>query len=372
MNIATSAFMERGEPAGAMKAAGELFALHLTTDDQAGQVDALLLSSNIHLQSMDFAKASSVAKDALGIAKESGDKKLQIKALGVLQSLSLAENQGEDKAIQLGTEMLALAREAGDLMQEASTLFVLGKINAQKTSNLAKSGRTDVNYVESISQCQDALEILQDVDNQRAQLPVLEFIYSMHRAQSQTLEAMDAARDIVSIMQDLGNPGGQAGALIMVAEGDPSTFEALQSAEQAFAIFEGFGNTFGKAVSKHLQFKAHYAQESRTQAYQCAEQAKALFKEVGDVHGQAVCGNAMANILLKNVSDSKIVGIEIAKQCMETTKLAREALDNFAAIGDSHGRLLSMNIITTMKKLNAEKGTPNPWKKEADPAGDEE
>jgi len=169
----------------------------------------------------------------------------------------------------------------------------------------------------------------------------------------------DAARDIVAIMQDLEKPGGEAGALIMVAEADSSTLEALRSAEEASLIFQAHGDTFGQAVATHLLFKANFAQGNLDKAFDAATTAMALFRDVNDSHGQAVCANAAANVLLRRAHTSKVDGEGVSELCMQATTLARQALESFASIGDAHGRSLSMNIIRDMKKVNDVKGLPS-------------
>lgn len=356
LNIVISSLLSTGESELAMQTAGDLFALHLTRDDHCGQVDALLLSSNIHLQKKDADKALEVAKDALGIAKESGDKKLELGALSVVQRIHLAKNVVDSKALDISKEILAIARELGDCVSEANALFTTAQVSA---SIVGREQRRGQDYMSAIDQCQEAVEILKDIDNKRSQLPILEFIYSLQRAQSQRIDAQDTARDIVAIMQDLRNSGGEAGALILVAEADPPTTEALQSAEEAERLFAAFNNPYGQAIARHLIFKGNLTLKKFAEAQSAAEEAKALFKEAGDAHGQAVCANACANCLLQKAYalGEAAKPQEIVELCEEATRLAREALDTFGAIGDSHGRTLSMNIIKDMKKLTDARGS---------------
>merc|ERR1711865_897605 len=110
----------------------------------------------------------------------------------MVQSLHLANKGDDSKALETAQQILAIAREIGDVVQEASALFVVGQVHAAKVGREKKPGQ---DYSEAISQCTEAVEILEDVGNKRGQLPILEFIYSMQRGQHQEMEAMSTARD---------------------------------------------------------------------------------------------------------------------------------------------------------------------------------
>mmetsp|Transcript_37727 Transcript_37727/g.70631 ORF Transcript_37727/g.70631 Transcript_37727/m.70631 type:complete len:1002 (+) Transcript_37727:46-3051(+) len=346
LNSVVAAFMERGEVSVALTAVGDLFALYLSTGDQAGQVEALLSSANIHYQKDDVQKAGEVAKDALGIAKELGDKRLELKCLENVQGTVVQKKKDTPKALKVTKEILGIARELGEREKEASALYMLAQLGLRE-------GDTEENYANSASTALEAIELLEDAGDRRGQLPILELIYSIQRAMSRTMEALETARAMVDIMKDIEFPQGIAGASILCAEAEPKTMEALESAQEAVQIFEALGDKMGQAVAQHLIFKCRFVQKNTLQqACEAAREAKNLFQEAGDPHGEAVALNSVANGMLHMAYAKKDKPEQVTNLCKDATIVAREALDKFGSIGDAYGRELSMNIIKDMKKLN--------------------
>eukprot|EP00933_Yihiella_yeosuensis_P038129 TRINITY_DN32088_c0_g1_i1.p1 TRINITY_DN32088_c0_g1~~TRINITY_DN32088_c0_g1_i1.p1 ORF type:complete len:794 (+),score=175.52 TRINITY_DN32088_c0_g1_i1:70-2451(+) len=98
--------------------------------DKGGEVEILQVLSELYLSRKEAPEASSAGREALAVAKASGDKKLEAKALALLVSVSIAgvdntngkglSPAAEKEALNYAEDQVMKANEAGDFPLEAS------------------------------------------------------------------------------------------------------------------------------------------------------------------------------------------------------------------------------------------------------------
>jgi len=265
--------------------------------------------------------ALKLAAEEMAAFKEVMDRRGEASMMLAAAKVNLMTNY--KMAADLAKEAVTLLREVGDKMLEAQALSVL--CQAQFLLSDPHAALTSAN---------DALELHDGFDDKSGRAEVLHWSARAAMATGKSEDAMQRARRAVECFRKLGKRKLEASELHTIAEwclagGNPK--KALPMAEQAVAIcrHDAFRDWEARALSTFCDALAQLKQFKR--AWSAVETAQAKFREVGDKKAEAISFEIMRHLHLAQKDHEKAM-----MTIKEEQKILRE-------IGDKAGEMRLMH-----------------------------
>jgi len=155
----------------------------------------------------DPAQAQSLSQEALGLARELGDRAAESKILWNLMLNNLFTSPDPQQAIAYGEQSLSLARELGLREQLAFTL-----------NDLAKGYLFSLQLTRALEPLEEARELWQELGNLPMLAENISVFASHHRYAGNYDQAIRASEESLRISQSIHNLFGQAQSRMMIQE----------------------------------------------------------------------------------------------------------------------------------------------------------
>jgi predicted ATPase/DNA-binding XRE family transcriptional regulator len=214
-------------------------------------------------------------EDVLAASAPAPDVPVAARARALYGAASLAEGQGDyARATTLAQEALDLHRASGDRAGIAAAL-----------NNLGNVARNQADLPRAVAMFEESLALWRELDQRQGMAGALNNLGATLVLQGDLDRAEELARESLELRRALGDEGGMAIALdtlanVARARGDLSNAEALY--EQCLALWQEVGDTWGRATGLSDLAIAHCLAGEPDRAEPCAEQARALWQELED------------------------------------------------------------------------------------------
>ena len=222
----------------------------------------------------DYRQAIDLHTQALAIARDTGNRRVEGSALGNLGNChdSLGDYR---QAIDLHTQALAIARDTGNRRVEANALGNLGNCHA----NLG-------DYRQAIDLHTQALAIARDIGNRRVEGIALTNLGLCHASLGDYRQAIDLHTQRLAIARDTGNRYGESTALTNLGNCHASLGDYRQAIDlhtQALAIARDIGDRYGEASIVGYLGRAWLASGNPRQAAALLGEAVSIADTTGDI-----------------------------------------------------------------------------------------
>lgn len=214
---------------------------------------------------------------ALEIA-QGKDKSLESRALHDMAAGYWAIGQPQ-KALELYQQALSIMQEIDNREGEAAIL-----------NNMALVYRANGQLQKALELYQQTLPIMREVDNREGEAATLNNIALVHQTMGKLQEAFRLYQQAVPILREVGNRVGEAATLNNMAAvytAEKKFQDALQLYEQILPIRREMRNKMGEATTLNDIGLVYQYMEQPQKALQHFEQALAIRREVGDRAGEA-------------------------------------------------------------------------------------
>jgi len=205
--------------------------------DKSKKATQMLLLAQIHLnREGGWSEAMTVLGQAQALYKEAGDKDGEVEAMGMMAQIHL-EGGDTEAALRVAREALAVSPDAATAMHTiAQVQLARGDVSA------------------AIQQATEMLAVCKDKANKAghasASLVLANAILSMDAT---SMEGLNCGREALSLFQEVGDTYGTQSALHTLANGYFSRCdleEGLKCAREALALFRQTGDQNSEAVLK--------------------------------------------------------------------------------------------------------------------------
>jgi len=194
-----------------------------TAGDTDPQQDAnvLRLLGGIHLMVGQYPQAKEFYAQALAIAQETGDRPLEIQALGDLAG-TYGYTGDYQQAQEFYQQALTIAQDSDDRQQEVSLLSKLSMMYSML-------GQSD----QAKTAIEQAQAIAEEVQNRQLDVEVLSGLMMIHILAGQTQQARAVSQEVLAIAQELDNPTAAVQALVSLG----TTYLAIGEYQQAIETY---------------------------------------------------------------------------------------------------------------------------------------
>jgi tetratricopeptide (TPR) repeat protein len=223
-----------------------------------------------------FARAIELYEQALGIARDVGDRRREGIQLSYLGTAYRVMGQIQ-RAVALSEEALAIARETGDRRAESAHLSSVGR------------GYRALGQIERAIECQEkALAIASELGDRHEEGTTLSSLGSNYRALGQIERAVGLYKQALSIAREIGDSrveGFSLASLGSACRGLAQPEQAIEYYEQALAIARETGYRQGEESDLGDLGGAYYELGQIEKAIRFYEEALAIAREIGDHRG---------------------------------------------------------------------------------------
>jgi tetratricopeptide (TPR) repeat protein len=277
-------------------------------DDAIWLIDALLQQPGVGRwrSREEIIKGIPLAEEALGLARELGDKHREMRCLNAIAGQRASLNDPTWPAV--ADRALELARELGDRSYEVNILISLGRIYA-----LSEPERS-MDYLET------ALPIVQALDDKQSELNLLQLIGTQLESSDDYFRRLQEHLKQLQLSREIGNRPAEASALMFCGQvqgiylGDYEN--GLAMLEEGRRIIAGLGS--------ELYFLLRIAQIQTLQgkyedALQTLEHARRLDRPLHDIGRIGL--NLVAAILYNAIGDEAHLrmALDLANESQEIT-----------------------------------------------------
>ena len=248
-------------------------------DDQNCEAWILFRLGSLHQLEGRIDEARARHLDAIRMARELGDGRLECLAASDLGNLALIEGR-MDEALSNYTRALAVAREAADQYTQGSVLGNLGKLHLEV-------GRLD----EADARFTEALATARAVGHRRLEGNMLCNLGTLYLVQGRLADSEAASRAALVIARDVGNV--QLESIILcnlgiVIEGQGRAGEAQVQFEAAVGLAHAFGDQISEGQFAGYLGLLHARQGRPDEARHFLELGEALLRSASDAFGLGV------------------------------------------------------------------------------------
>jgi class 3 adenylate cyclase/tetratricopeptide (TPR) repeat protein len=277
-------------------------------DDPIWLIDALLQQPGVGRwrSREEIIKGVPLAEEALGLARELGDKHREMRCLNVIAGQRASLNDPTWPAV--ADRALELARELGDRSYEVNILISLGRIYA------FSEPERSMDYLET------ALPIVQALDDKQSELNLLQLIGTQLESSDDYFRRLQEHRKQLQLSREIGNRPAEASALMFCGQvqgiylGDYEN--GLAMLEEGRRIIAGLGS--------ELYFLLRIAQIQTLQgkyedALQTLEHARRLDRPLHDIGRIGL--NLVSAILYNAIGDEAHLrmALDLANESQEIT-----------------------------------------------------
>jgi CHAT domain-containing protein len=285
--------------------------------DRLEEARTLLSLARIHNESRDPRAALGVARAALAIFQEVGERRGEAAALNEIGSCLYSLEEFEDAAHHLELAMM-IYRDIGPSPRMAETLNNLGAVRGYLSDPQT-----------AIDSYSESLQLYRELGNRQKEAGVLNGLGATYMELGQPQKALDFLLPSLAARREVGDRGGEAYTLHHLGVLDYGLGripEALEWLNQALALWRLLGPRNGEAATMVFLAKAQHASGHRRQALASANIAMTLFRSIAHRTGEVAALLLMARL-------SNEVGDRAAAQ-----RHAAAALDLSRSIGARRGQ----------------------------------
>src|SRR5689334_3399495 len=170
---------------------------------------------------------------------------------------------------------LALWRELGDRLQEASTLRRLGNVHG------------DLHETESsIAYTTKALSIAQSMGFRRIEVDCAQTLGAVYTNRGEVTKALGYFKEALAASREIQYKSGEAMALMSLGRNDP-TVDALQSFRRALKLWQDEADPRGQAYALNSLGQKYMALGDEYEAFDSTNQSLELARATKDLYGEA-------------------------------------------------------------------------------------
>lgn len=297
--------------------------------------------------------ALKAAKEALAIAQAGDSKEAEVLPLCLVCEALFASGKAK--------MAVALAREAVDSFQKSKEVMAVGM-----GYEILMCAKLKESPADALGVAESGLSEVRDLNETRAELPVLFGVAEIRFANSQMDDAVMAMKDALSLARELDDKSSEALVQLTIAamhseseatkEDEELMSEATAAAEEAFGIYEEISDTTGAASAKLVLAKLEGDVEK---GLALAKEAASFCEEAGDAEGQV-----LALGYITDIGGADTAALDAAMSCVEVSrglgkKALAEALYTLASIFVYRGSMSDYeDTAAEAKAICAEVGLP--------------
>jgi len=256
MNVMTKVHCQKGrdeeELEEAMDSAMDALKLFRKMGYRKGEAVALTTQSTVYQACKKAALAIKVAKEALQIFAELGEKRAMAEVYSIVKGAYLVKTPPESSlACKQMEKAMALYQELGDKSKEAGCMLTIASV--EKTAGDVKKAAAAV---------QKAKDLYTEAGDIKGQVAALDTAMEMLLDAGLYFEAVKVGKECVSTFRNAGDAGAEADAMIklggvMMKHDDYE--KAGKLAEVAMTVYAGVNNMQGLKSAKDLLDGAKHA-----------------------------------------------------------------------------------------------------------------
>lgn len=284
LGMVANACIAAGEAKAAARAATEALTIYRELGTKDGEVPALQTIIRASFVRRDMEEAKRASKEIVKIAKGTGAKKTEALAMASMVGAYVANGE-IPAALQAAQEALALFKELGDKMGQLSIWSLVADANYLSGKPVA-AGKA----------AKEALALAKGDKKSEA-------------AVSLKCGTVEDAQNALSLFKDLGDKPGQGAALISAATAylisEQKQFdEAVEAARDAVTILKEAGSKAAEALATSVLAVAYTAKEDTQEATTTARDALNIYRDLGDIAGESYAMTVLSN--------AKVVGVGVS------------------------------------------------------------
>lgn len=280
LKLMANVLLARGHVKEALNTMYEAVAIAEELQDQLMLMALLTQIKNVMLLMRDVNGAINSVQATLAICQDVGDAHGEASNLMNMAQLVLRGEdpvEAEKDALRVARDALSVLTQIGDKALRVSVLhFMFGILHRRRMS------------VEAMIVAEEAVMIMRELGNKYGEAMAQMMVAT---SDIKSRKGLEAAVTAITLFKDLGNKNGQATALhavangILLTRGDPK--EAIGAAQAGLGLHRDEGNRQGEAIMLQTLANCHLCMRDFETAVTSSVKALQIFKGVGDEYGEA-------------------------------------------------------------------------------------